>query len=198
MNKKNATSSNEAKPANRHALLMGGLSCGFILGIASTLQQLALFYGSTAGKAGFLTTCYIIIVPLLGLFLGKKCGWNIWIGTVLTLIGLYLFMYEWLFYVRISRSAPAALCTWFFLTYPLCGSFFPDGGWNQTILHTVSGGRYCFPDPGIFRGSAAFLCKCSGDAGTICRTDGTDRTFCIPVSSPPELLYPAGHWSEKV
>ena len=72
MNKKNATSSNEAKPANRHALLMGGLSCGFILGIASTLQQLALFYGSTAGKAGFLTTCYIIIVPLLGLFLGKK------------------------------------------------------------------------------------------------------------------------------
>ena len=47
MNKKNATSSNEAKPANRHALLMGGLSCGFILGIASTLQQLALFYGSS-------------------------------------------------------------------------------------------------------------------------------------------------------
>lgn len=90
MNKKNAAGSNEAKPANRRVLLMGGLFCGFILGIASTLQQLALFYGSTAGKAGFLTTCYIIIVPLLGLFLGKNCGWNIWVGTVLTLIGLYL------------------------------------------------------------------------------------------------------------
>ena len=75
MNKKNAAGSNEAKPANRRALLMGGLFCGFILGIASTLQQLALFYGSTAGKAGFL---------------GKNCGWNIWVGTVLTLIGLYL------------------------------------------------------------------------------------------------------------
>lgn len=90
MNKKNTADSKGAKPANRRALLIGGLSCGFILGIASTLQQLALFYGSTAGKAGFLTTCYIIIVPLLGLFLGKKCGWNIWVGTVLTLIGLYL------------------------------------------------------------------------------------------------------------
>ena len=107
------------------------------------------------------------------------------------------FMYEWLFYVRISRSAPAALCTWFFLTYPLCGSFFPDGGWNQTILHTVSGGRYCFPDPGIFRGFAAFLCKCSGDAGTICRTDGTDRTFVYRYSLLRSCLYPAGHWSER-
>lgn len=197
MDKKNATSSNEAKPANRRALLMGGLSCGFILGIASTLQQLALFYGSTAGKAGFLTTCYIIIVPLLGLFLGKKCEWNIWIGTVLTLIGLYLLCMNGSFTLEFPDLL-LLLCALGFSLHILCvDHFFPDGGWNQTILHTVSGGRYCFPDPGIFRGFAAFLCKCSGDAGTICRTDGTDRTFVYRYSLLRSCLYPAGHWSER-
>lgn len=42
------------------------------------------------GKAGFLTACYIIIVPILGLFFGKKCGLNIWIGVCFSLVGLYL------------------------------------------------------------------------------------------------------------
>lgn len=119
MNKKNATNSNEAKPANRRALLMGGLSCGFILGIASTLQQLALFYGSTAGKAGFLTTCYIIIVPLLGLFLGKKCGLEYLDWNSSYTDRTVSFMYEWLFYVRISRSAP---CCFVHLVFPYISS----------------------------------------------------------------------------
>ena len=64
--------------------------CGTALFLASTVQQLGLYFGATAGKAGFLTSCYIIIVPLLGLFFKKTCGWNVWVGVVLTLIGLYL------------------------------------------------------------------------------------------------------------
>lgn len=88
--KKNGSSQQKTSPEQKKALLIGGISCGIVLGFASTLQQLALFYGSTVGKAGFLTTCYILIVPIIGLFFGKKCGWNIWVGTVLTLIGLYL------------------------------------------------------------------------------------------------------------
>lgn len=81
------------KPSTRkekRTLLLGGVSCGIVLCIASTFQQLGLFYGSTAGKAGFLTACYILLVPILGLFLKKKCGWNVWIGVGITLIGLYL------------------------------------------------------------------------------------------------------------
>ena len=44
---------------------------------------------TTVGKAGFITAFYIIIVPILGLFLGKKCGLSVWISVVIALAGLY-------------------------------------------------------------------------------------------------------------
>ena len=71
-------------------LLYGGVLCGIALCLASNLQQLGLYFGASAGKAGFLTACYILIVPILGIFLKKKCGINIWIGVIFTLVGLYL------------------------------------------------------------------------------------------------------------
>lgn len=45
--------------------------------------------GASAGKAGFLTAVYILLVPILGLFLHKKCGINIWFAVALALVGLY-------------------------------------------------------------------------------------------------------------
>lgn len=83
----------QRKPQNREdrkRLLTGGIICGAALFTASTLQQLGITYGSSVGKAGFLTACYILIVPVMGIFLGRKCGWNIWCGVVLTLVGLFL------------------------------------------------------------------------------------------------------------
>ena len=74
----------------KKTLIIGGISCGIALFIASNIQQLGLYFGASAGKAGFLTACYIIIVPILGLFFGKKCGLNIWIGVCFSLVGLYL------------------------------------------------------------------------------------------------------------
>lgn len=71
-------------------LLKGGVSCGVVLFVAANLQQVGLYYGTSAGKAGFLTACYILLVPIIGIFLKKKCGWNIWIGVGLTVVGLYL------------------------------------------------------------------------------------------------------------
>ena len=71
-------------------LTTGGIACGCILFVASSFQQQGLTLGTEAGKAGFLTACYIILVPIIGLFLKKKCGINIWIGVVLTVVGLYL------------------------------------------------------------------------------------------------------------
>ncbi|MDO4466520.1 MAG: DMT family transporter [Bacillota bacterium] len=71
-------------------LIIGGVSCGVILCLASNFQQLGLNMGTTVGKAGFLTACYILMVPILGIFLKKKCSWNIWIGVLLTIGGLYL------------------------------------------------------------------------------------------------------------
>ena len=52
-------------------LLLGGICCGVALATGSTLQQFGIMY-TTVGKAGFITAFYIIIVPILGLFLGKK------------------------------------------------------------------------------------------------------------------------------
>ncbi|MDO4976011.1 MAG: DMT family transporter [Eubacteriales bacterium] len=74
----------------KKTLWIGGLSCGLVLCIATNLQQVGINSGTPAGKAGFLTACYIILVPILGLFLKKKSTWNIWLGVMLTVIGLYL------------------------------------------------------------------------------------------------------------
>ena len=78
----------------RKLLLIGGVSCGIALCLGSNVQQLGLYLGASAGKAGFLTACYILLVPILGIFMKKKCGLNIWIGVVLTLCGLYLLCFN--------------------------------------------------------------------------------------------------------
>lgn len=81
------------KPSTKEekkALMMGGIFCGVALFVASNLQQLGIYFGSSAGKAGFLTACYMLIVPVLGIFLHKKCGWNIWVGILIAVAGLYL------------------------------------------------------------------------------------------------------------
>lgn len=76
--------------ADRKRLITGGVCCGLVLFSASSAQQLGLHMGTPAGKAGFLTACYILLVPVLGLPLGKRCGWNIWVGIVIAVAGLYL------------------------------------------------------------------------------------------------------------
>lgn len=69
-------------------LIPGSLLCGLFLSIASNMQQLGL--GDTsAGKAGFITALYIVIVPILGLFTGKKCGLKVWISVAVAVVGLY-------------------------------------------------------------------------------------------------------------
>lgn len=69
-------------------LVVGGIVCGVLLFTAGSLQQIGIQY-TTAGKAGFITAFYIVIVPLLGIFLHKKIGWKIWLAVLLALAGLY-------------------------------------------------------------------------------------------------------------
>ena len=78
----------QKKSTDRKKLLLGGICCGLALCTASCFQQFGILYTSV-GKAGFLTAFYIIIVPILGLFFGKKCGPFVWIGVLLALAGLY-------------------------------------------------------------------------------------------------------------
>ena len=78
----------EEKEKERKTLIIGGICCGFFLAVASSLQQIGLMY-TTAGKAGFITALYILIVPILGLVIGKKVGVKIWIGVALAVAGMY-------------------------------------------------------------------------------------------------------------
>lgn len=69
-------------------LAAGGICCGLALFAASSMQQIGIQY-TTAGKAGFITAFYIVLVPVFGIFLGKKTGWKIWLAVALALAGLY-------------------------------------------------------------------------------------------------------------
>lgn len=70
-------------------LLIAGLACGFVLFSAASLQQFGIFF-TTAGKTGFITALYIVLVPVFGIFLKQKVGLNAWLGVVLATVGLYL------------------------------------------------------------------------------------------------------------
>ena len=73
----------------RKVLLTGGVACGALLCIASNLQQFGIMYTSV-GKSGFITAMYIVLVPVLGIFLKKKAGIKIWCSVAIAVGGLYL------------------------------------------------------------------------------------------------------------
>lgn len=69
--------------------LVGGIYCGLVMAVASSLQQIGITM-TTAGKAGFITALYIILVPLMGVFIGKKIPRIIWFCVALAMAGFYL------------------------------------------------------------------------------------------------------------
>lgn len=71
------------------SLLKWGLLLGVVMYFAGNLQQVGLVF-TTAGKTAFITALYIVIVPLLGIFLKHKVSFNVWIGVVLSTVGMYL------------------------------------------------------------------------------------------------------------
>lgn len=70
--------------------LLPGIVCGIVLAFASSLQQQGLVLGTSAGKAGFITALYVILVPIVEIFLGKKSTLFTWISVLLAVGGLYL------------------------------------------------------------------------------------------------------------
>ncbi|WP_455527748.1 DMT family transporter [Huintestinicola sp.] len=67
----------------------GGICCGAVLFIASSLQQAGIVY-TTAGKAGFVTALYIVIVPVIGIFLHRKMPLKMWLFIAVALAGFWL------------------------------------------------------------------------------------------------------------
>ena len=78
------------KRAGRKQLWLGGFCCGTALAIASNFQQAGIAAGTDAGKAGFLTALYVVLVPVFGLFLKRKVSLPVWVAVALSVVSLYL------------------------------------------------------------------------------------------------------------
>ena len=74
--------------SSRRTLLLGGACCGVLMFTGSYMQQTGIAY-TTAGKAGFLTAMYVVLVPVLGIFLKKKPRPILWVSVALACVGLY-------------------------------------------------------------------------------------------------------------
>ena len=75
--------------AKRRLSLLAGSLCGALLFVASFLQQIGI-QQTTVGKAGFITTLYIIIIPLIGLLFKQQVAKHVWFSVLLALVGMYL------------------------------------------------------------------------------------------------------------
>ena len=85
-NKKSKDSVKDSEEVS--STILGGVIAGTVLFCAAALQQTGLIY-TEAGKAGFITGLYIVIVPILGLFLKQRVHISTWLGIVLAVFGLY-------------------------------------------------------------------------------------------------------------
>lgn len=74
--------------SDRRMLIKGGIACGVCLGAASMFQQAGIMTTSV-GKAGFITALYVVFVPVISAFLGRKMEKKIWLCTLLAVAGLY-------------------------------------------------------------------------------------------------------------
>ncbi len=74
----------------RKDLIIGSALCGLVMCAALTLQQMGMESGTDSGKAGFLTAMYVVLVPVLSIFLGKRAGKRVWFCVALAVFALYL------------------------------------------------------------------------------------------------------------
>ncbi|MBO5097108.1 MAG: DMT family transporter [Agathobacter sp.] len=107
------------QPLFTRDLFIGGTLCGVALCIASNLQQLGIEH-STVGKSAFITTLYIVLVPVMGLFFKKKLSLQVWISVVLAMIGLFLLCMKNEVFVLGIGDIYLILCALFFTIQILC------------------------------------------------------------------------------
>lgn len=109
-----------------------GVCCGFALCIASSLQQFGIVY-TTAGKSGFITALYVIIVPLLELILGRKQGKKIWLCVFLAIVGFYLLCINGDFSINFG-DALTLICAVFFACHIIVIDRFLERGADGMVM----------------------------------------------------------------
>lgn len=89
LKKKKETGAENQEKEDKKTLWAGGIACGVILCIASNLQQFGIM-GASVGKSGFFTALYIVMIPVIGIFIGKRPGIKLWFCVALAVVGMYL------------------------------------------------------------------------------------------------------------
>ncbi|HCJ75567.1 MAG TPA: EamA family transporter [Roseburia sp.] len=87
--KETETGTEGQEKEDKKTLWTGGIACGVILCIASNLQQFGIMEASV-GKSGFFTALYIVMIPVIGIFIGKRPGIKLWFCVALAVVGMYL------------------------------------------------------------------------------------------------------------
>lgn len=115
--------SERATQGSRRAMIAGGICCGIFLSSASIFQQMGIVTTS-AGKAGFITAMYILIVPVISYVLfGKRSSWIVWLAVLLGVAGLYLLcVNEGLQFT--SGDMLVCICAFLFSGHILCCDHF--------------------------------------------------------------------------
>lgn len=134
--KKNGTYKKSSKSETK-TLLWGGLYCGLALCAAGTLQTLGIKQG--AGESGFITTIYIVFVPVLSVFLRQRIPKRVWFAVMMCFIGLYLLCGSFAFNVN---QIYLLLCAFFFAIHILVIDYYSpkvDGVWLSCLQFLVVG-----------------------------------------------------------
>ena len=88
--RKTGTDGRPKTAEEKKQLAVAGLVCGTFLFAASAAQQTGITLNPSTAKAGFLTAMYVVLVPVFGLFLGRKGSAQLWVSMVVAVLGLYL------------------------------------------------------------------------------------------------------------
>ncbi len=116
----------EQKSYNRNTVV-GGICCGLCLTAASIFQQMGIVY-TPAGKAGFITAMYMLLVPVIGsVFLKKKNTWLVWLAVLIGVAGMYLLCITEGFTLSHGDSL-VCICALFFSFHILCCDHFAPRG----------------------------------------------------------------------
>lgn len=140
----------EKKRINRNSAV-GGVFCGFLLAVASSFQQYGISM-TTAGKAGFITALYIVIVPLMGVFIHKKIPKIIWLCVAIAVAGFYLLCVKEGFSVSLGDLL-VLCCAFFFSLHIMCIDHFGAknvDGVRMSCVQFLVAGLLCMIPMAIF------------------------------------------------
>lgn len=162
----------EEKKADRKNLLLGGFCCGTALAIASNFQQAGIAAGVDAGKAGFITAMYVVLVPLCGIFFKRKVSLPVWVAVALSVAGLYLLCITGEFRLAFGDLL-VLVCAFFFMIHIYCIDHFTasvDGIKLSCVQFFVAG---------TWAGIAKIVCAGLGLSG-IGDTSTVTSIFAMP------------------